>query len=50
MEKNTFRTEVIFVKVRGKRYTVEIMVKRKFSEAIKKRLKERHRIEVLSQR
>lgn len=50
MQKYTFRTVVIFVKVRGKRYTVEIMVKRKFSEAIKKRLKERHRIEVLSQR
>lgn len=46
----TFRTEVIFVKVKGKKYTVEIMVKRKLSEAIKRRLKERHRIEVLSQR
>jgi len=50
MQKHTFRTEVIFVKVRGKRYTVEIMVKRKLSEAIKKRLKEKHRIEVLNQR
>jgi hypothetical protein len=38
------------VKVKGKRYTVQVTVKRKYSEAIKRRLKERHRIEVLSQR
>ena len=38
------------VKVKGKKYTVQVTIKRKFSEAIKKRLKERHRIEVLSQR
>ena len=40
----------ITVKVKGKRYTVEVTVKRKQGEAIKRRLKERHRIEVLSQR
>jgi hypothetical protein len=50
MQKYTFRTEVIFVKVRGKRYTVEVMVKRKHSEAVKRRLKEKYRMEVLSQR
>ena len=38
------------VKVKGKRITVQVTVKRKHSEAIKKRLKERHRIEVISQR
>jgi len=38
------------VKVKGKRYTVQVTVKRKHSEALKKRLKEKHRIEVLSQR
>jgi hypothetical protein len=38
------------VKVKGKRYTVQVTVKRKQSEAIKKRLKEKHRIEVISQR
>jgi hypothetical protein len=37
-------------KVKGKRYTVQVTVKRKHSEALKKRLKEKHRIEVLSQR
>jgi hypothetical protein len=40
----------ITVKVKGKRYTVEVTIKRKQSEAIKRRLKEKHRIEVLSQR
>lgn len=38
------------VKVKGKRFTVQVTVKRKQSEAIKRRLKERHRIEVVSQR
>ena len=46
MEKNMTLT----VKVRGKCITVQVTVKRKNSEAIKRRLKERHRIEVLSQR
>ncbi len=36
------------VKVKGKRYTVQVTVKRKTSEAIKRRLKEKHRIEVIS--
>lgn len=35
------------VKIKGKRHTVQVTVKRKHSEAIKKRLKEKHRIEVL---
>lgn len=34
--------------MRGKRYTVQVTVKRKNSEAIKRRLKEKHRIEVIS--
>lgn len=38
------------VKVKGKHYTVKVTVKHKQSEAIKKRLKEKYRIEVLSQR
>lgn len=38
------------VKVKGKRYTVQVTVKKKQSEALKKRLKEKHRIEVISQR
>lgn len=46
MNKNT----TITVKLKGKRYTVQVTVKRKHSEAIKKRLKEKHRIEVISQR
>jgi hypothetical protein len=46
MEKNMTLT----VKVKGKRYTVQVTVKRKISEAVKRRLKEKHRIEVLSQR
>lgn len=46
MEKNITLT----MKVKGKRYTVQVTVKRKQSEAIKRRLKERHRIEVISQR
>ena len=46
MEKNMTLT----VKVKGKHYTVQITVKRKQSEAIKKRLKEKHHIEVVSQR
>lgn len=46
MEKNMTLT----VKVKGKHYTVQITVKRKQSEAIKKRLKEKHRIEVILQR
>lgn len=46
MEKNITLT----VKVKGKHYTVQVTVKQKHSEAIKRRLKERHRIEVISQR
>lgn len=46
MEKNITLT----VKVKGKHYTVQVTVKRKQSEAVKRRLKERHRIEVISQR
>jgi hypothetical protein len=46
MQKNT----TITVKLKGKHYTVQVTIKRKQSEAIKKRLKERHRIEVISQR
>ena len=46
MEKNT----TITVRMKGKRITVQVTIKRKNSEAIKRRLKERHRIEVLSQR
>ena len=38
------------VKVKGKHYTVQVTIKRKQSEALKKRLKEKHRIEVISQR
>lgn len=38
------------VKIKGKHYTVQVTVKRKQSEALKKRLKEKHRIEVISQR
>jgi hypothetical protein len=38
------------VKVKGKKYTVQVTVKKKQSEALKKRLKEKHRIEVISQR
>lgn len=38
------------VKVKGKRYTVQVTVKKKQSEALKKRLKEKHRIEVILQR
>jgi len=44
------KTTTVTVKLKGKRYTVEVTVKRKHSEAIKRRLKEKHRIEVLSQR
>ena len=43
MEKNT----TITVRMKGKRITVQVTVKRKMAEAIKRRLKERHRIEVL---
>lgn len=46
MEKYT----VLTVKVKGKLYTVQVTVKRKQSEAVKRRLKEKHRIEVISQR
>lgn len=46
MHKNT----TITVRMRGKRYTVQVTVKRKNSEAIKRRLKEKYRIEVISQR
>lgn len=38
------------VKIKGKRHTVQVTVKRKQSEAVKRRLKEKHRIEVISQR
>jgi hypothetical protein len=38
------------VKVKGKHYTVQVTIKKKQSEALKKRLKEKHRIEVISQR
>lgn len=38
------------VKVKGKRHTVQVTIKRKQSEAIKRRLKEKHRIEVVLQR
>jgi hypothetical protein len=41
---------MLTVKVKGKHYTVQVTIKRKHSEAIKRRLKERHRIEVISQR
>ena len=46
MQKNMTLT----VKIKGKHYTVQVTIKRKNSEAIKKRLKEKYRIEVLSQR
>lgn len=46
MQKNFILT----VKVKGKRYTVQVTVKRKQSEAIKRHLKEKYRIEVLSQK
>ena len=46
MQKNFILT----VKVKGKHYIVQVTIKRKNSEAIKKRLKEKHRIEVISQR
>ena len=42
------KTTTITVKMRGKRYTVQVTVKRKTSEAIKRRLKEKHRMEVIS--
>ncbi len=38
------------VKVKGKHCTVQVTVKKKQSEALKRRLKEKHRIEVISQR
>lgn len=38
------------LKVKGKRHTVQVTVKRKQSEAVKKHLKEKYRIEVISQR
>ena len=41
---------MLTVKVKGKHYTVQVTVKKKQSEALKKRLKEKHRIEVISQR
>lgn len=44
MNKNT----TITVRMKGKRITVQVTVKRKQSEAIKRHLKEKYRIEVLS--
>ena len=44
MHKNT----TITVRMKGKRITVQVTVKRKSSEAIARRLKEKHRIEVIS--
>lgn len=44
------KTTTITVKLKGKRYTVQVTVKRKNSEAIKRRLKEKYRVEVLTQR
>ena len=44
MHKNT----TITVRMKGKRITVQVTVKRKNSEAIKRRLKEKYRIEVVS--
>lgn len=46
MHKNT----TITVRMKGKRITVQVTIKRKSSEAITRRLKEKHRIEVTSQR
>ena len=46
MEKNT----TITICMKGKRITVQVTIKRKNSEAIKRRLKEKYRIEVISQR
>lgn len=42
----------LLLRVKGKRnrYVVEVTVKPKMAEVIKARLKERHRIEVISQR
>lgn len=40
----------LLLRVKGKRITVQVTVKPKMAEAIKARLKERHRIEVISQR
>lgn len=46
MNKNT----TITVRMKGKRITVQVTIKRKNSEAIKRHLREKYRIEVISQR
>lgn len=42
----------LLLRVKGKRnrYVIEVTIKPKMAEAVKARLKERHRIEVISQR
>jgi hypothetical protein len=45
-----YKHMTLTVKVKGKHYTVQVTIKRKQSEALKKRLKERYQIEVISQR